>query len=72
MREPVEASMDPQRRSSSREVRALASQAAAFVVAQLPAFLAPLLPPFREDVLAGAGVAPEVFGVAEGGHDLGG
>jgi len=33
---------------------------------------AAFLTPFRKDVLKGAGVASEVFGDAEGGHDLGG
>ncbi len=50
--------------------------AAALLQALLSAFLPPkldaLLAPLREDVLEGAGVAPEVFGDAEGGHDLGG
>jgi len=31
-----------------------------------------ILAPFREDVLEGAGVTPEIFGEADGGHDLGG
>ena len=51
---------------------ALIPSAFAFLQAHLPAFLAPLLPPFLEDVLEGAGVAPESFGDAKAGHDLGG
>jgi hypothetical protein len=31
------------------------------------AFLPALLPPFRENFLEGAGVAPEIFGNAQGG-----
>jgi hypothetical protein len=46
--------------------------AAALLPALLPTKLNALLPPFRENVLEGAGVAPEVFGDAQGGHDLGG
>ncbi len=49
---------------------------AAFLLAQFPALLPSqldaLLPPFRKDLLEGAGVAPEVFGDGEGGHELGG
>jgi hypothetical protein len=45
--------------------------AAALLQAQLPTFLTSflpaLLPPFRENFLEGAGVAPEVFGDAQGG-----
>jgi hypothetical protein len=48
--------------------------AAALLQAQLPTFLTSflpaLLPPFSKDVLEGAGVAPEIFGNAEGSHDL--
>jgi hypothetical protein len=42
----------------------------ALLSSQRSALLAPFLSSFLQDVLEGAGVAPEVFGDAEGGHDL--